>query len=128
MALSIAERIEKHRTLLVWLRHQVAVEERTIRDLEREEAEDQRRREQAHRETTWKLQPARAVQGHPMLHRGNCGQYTREFGLLSRDEVVIAFQEFPDLEMCAICAPWGSLGLDRPTPRPAGSGTEVEFP
>ncbi|MGW5003287.1 DUF6233 domain-containing protein [Streptomyces hydrogenans] len=128
MALSIAERLDKQRTLLEWLRYQVTVAERTIRDLEREEAEERRRREQARREMTWKLQPARAVQGHPMLHRGNCAQYTRELGLISRQEVVIAFQEFPDLEMCAICSPWGSLGIDKPDSRPAADGGEVEFP
>ncbi|MFB7937874.1 DUF6233 domain-containing protein [Streptomyces sp. NPDC056049] len=129
MGLPIAERLEKQRTLLEWLRYQVTLTERTIRDLEREEAEEKRRRDQARRETRWKLQPARAVQGHPMLHRGNCGQYPRDGGLLDRDEVTIAVEEFPGLEMCGICAPWGSLGIDKPAGPPADTGKhEVEFP
>ena len=33
---------------------------------------------------------------------------------LGRDEVVAAFEDTPDLEMCDICRPWGSLGVDKP--------------
>ncbi|MFE4306651.1 hypothetical protein ACFQ9H_31250 [Streptomyces sp. NPDC056517] len=61
-----------------------------------------------------------------MLHRGNCALRAR-YGagdLLDLDGVRRAVEEYPDLEMCeVVCAPWGNLGIDRPT-LPA----EVEFP
>ncbi|MGW7368006.1 DUF6233 domain-containing protein [Streptomyces sp. NPDC054841] len=50
-----------------------------------------------------------------MLHRGNCGLYKVQLGYLDKEHVMIALQEFPGLEMCEICAPWGSLGIDKPT-------------
>ncbi|MBT2439781.1 hypothetical protein J7E93_06525 [Streptomyces sp. ISL-36] len=115
--LSISERLEKQRAVLQWLEYQTAQTAKTIRELEAQEREEQRRREVARRELGWKIQPSRAEEGQPMLHRGNCGQYQEQFGLLRRDEVVIAFQEFPAMEMCDICAPWGSLGIDKPAPR-----------
>ncbi|MEE1813764.1 hypothetical protein PUR59_01740 [Streptomyces sp. SP18ES09] len=40
--------------------------------------------------------------------------------LLMEEEVVIAFQGFPEMEMHETCAPWGSLGIDKPPPRPGG--------
>ncbi|MFF7780432.1 DUF6233 domain-containing protein [Streptomyces tanashiensis] len=117
MEMSITERLDKQRTLLEWLRYQVTSTERTIRNLEHQEAEEQRRREVARRELSWKVLPARAVQGHPVLHRGNCPDAKNVAGLLSRDEVRIAFEEFPELEMHDTCAPWGSLGIDKPPTR-----------
>ncbi|MFD3729481.1 hypothetical protein [Streptomyces sp. NPDC058671] len=72
MEMPIAERLEKKRTLLEWLRYQTAATEREIRDLEREVAEAARRREVARREMAWVVSAPRAVDGHPVLHRGNC--------------------------------------------------------
>ncbi|MEU6979638.1 DUF6233 domain-containing protein [Streptomyces sp. NPDC046371] len=127
--MEIAERIEKQKTLLSWLEYQVHTTREAIRRLEKEQAEEERRREVAHREMRWKIQPARAVEGQPMLHRGNCGQYDRGGGLLDRQEVVTFFEQFPGAEMCDICAPWGSLGIDKPPTRAAGAGAgEVAFP
>ncbi|QGZ53312.1 hypothetical protein GPZ77_34340 (plasmid) [Streptomyces sp. QHH-9511] len=122
--LPISQRLEKQRTLREWLQWQLNVADRTIRELEAEEREQQRRREVARAEMMWKLQPARAVEGHPMLHRGGC-RMGKGMGLLGKDEVITAFQEFPDLEMCEICNPWGSLGIDRPPParKLPGGGT-----
>lgn len=114
--LSISERLDKQRTLLEWLRYQVGQTERTIRELEAEEAEERRRREVARRESSWKIQPSRAEKGHPVLHRGACSLYTESFGFVNRDEVAIAFREFPDMEMCTVCNPWGSLGVPKPVP------------
>ena len=114
MGMPIAERLAKQRVLLERLRYQVGTTERTIRDLEAQEAEERRRREQARREQSWKLQPARAVEGHPVLHRGACEVYPADYGFVNRDEVIIAVREFPELEMCDICRPWGLLGIDKP--------------
>ena len=114
IGMPIAERLAKQRVLLEWLRYQVGATERTIRELEVQEAEEKRRREVARRESSWKLQPARAVQGHPVLHRGACEVYPADYGFVSRDEVIIAAREFPELEMCDICKPWGLLGVDKP--------------
>ncbi|MFB7356043.1 hypothetical protein [Streptomyces gardneri] len=41
--------------------------------------------------------------------------------------VLGAAEEYPVLEMCDVCAPWGSLGIAKPTDRPARPA-EVEFP
>ncbi|MFF9425587.1 DUF6233 domain-containing protein [Streptomyces sp. NPDC014746] len=115
--------------MLKWLRWQGSVTEREIRDLEHQDAEEQRRREVAHRELRWTLSEARAVEGHPVLHRGNCSLAAQYGGaqLLDRDGVVAAAEMHPDLEMCGVCAPWGSLGIDKPAGPPARPGA-VEFP
>ncbi|MET9436931.1 DUF6233 domain-containing protein [Streptomyces sp. NPDC006551] len=117
MEMSIPERLEKQRAVLQWLEYQAAQTKRTIRELEAQEREEKRRREVARAEMMWKVLPSRAAEGQPMLHRGGCHVDPRQTGLLSRDEVVVAFQEFPALELCEICAPWGSLGIDKPAPR-----------
>ncbi|GGR64183.1 hypothetical protein GCM10010282_66460 [Streptomyces roseolus] len=64
-----------------------------------------------------------------MLHRGNCGQYLGVASLLVRSEVIIAVEEFTNLEMCGICSQWGSLASASPSgvqPEP-GSGKSL-FP
>ncbi|RSS57455.1 DUF6233 domain-containing protein [Streptomyces sp. WAC01280] len=127
--MEIAERLEKQKVLLAWLRYQVTQTERTVRDLERQEVEEKRRREVARLEMGWVVQASRAIEGHPMLHRGNCSLGAR-YGvseLLDRDGVLAAAEEYPDLEMCDVCSPWGSLGIAKPTGGPAGPA-EVEFP
>ena len=96
--LSISERLDKQRTLADWLRWQLDQTTRTIRDLEAEEREEARRKDVARREQAWKVQPSRAVEGEPMLHRGGCGLYDRGGGVLSADEVLIALREFPGIE------------------------------
>lgn len=114
MGMPIAERLAKQRILRDWLAWQLGATERTIRQLEAQEAEEHRRRDVARRERSWKLQSARAVEGHPMLHRGACEVYPADYGFVDRDEVVIAAREFPELEMCDICKPWSLLGIDKP--------------
>ncbi|MFI9297555.1 DUF6233 domain-containing protein [Streptomyces gardneri] len=127
--MEIAERLEKQKVLLAWLRYQVTQTERTVRDLERQEAEEKRRREVARLEMGWVIQASRAIEGHPMLHRGNCSLGARHgvSELLDMEGVLGAVEEYPDLEMCDVCAPWGSLGITKPTDRPARPA-EVEFP
>ncbi|MFH8581702.1 DUF6233 domain-containing protein [Streptomyces zaomyceticus] len=125
----IADRLAKKRTLLEWLRYQAAVTEREIRALEHEVAEDDRRREVARREQGWVVSAPRSPEGRPILHRGNCGLRAR-YGageLLDREGVLGAVEEYPDLEMCSTCTPWGSLGIDKPADLP-GRPAEVEFP
>ncbi|MFB7592371.1 DUF6233 domain-containing protein [Streptomyces sp. NPDC056169] len=127
--MEIDERLDKHRAVRDWLKWQLKETERTIRDLEHQEAEDRRRRDVARREQGWVLQASRAVEGHPMLHRGGCSLGARHgvSGLLDRDGVLAAAEEYTDLEMCEVCAPWGSLGIPKPTAGRAIS-VEVEFP
>ncbi|MFD3662577.1 DUF6233 domain-containing protein [Streptomyces sp. NPDC058659] len=72
---------------------------------------------------------ARAPEGHPMLHRGNCGLRAK-YGageLLDVDGAMGAAEEYPDMEMCDVCAPWGSLGIDKSADRPTRPA-EVECP
>lgn len=129
MGMPIADRLAKKRTLLEWLRYQTAVTEREIRDLEAQEAEEKRRREVARREQAWVVSAPRTPEGRPILHRGNCELRAR-YGvgeLLDVAGVMGAAEEYPDLEMCDACAPWGSLGIDKPVGPPARPG-EVEFP
>ncbi|MCX4987024.1 hypothetical protein [Streptomyces sp. NBC_00572] len=129
MGMPIAVRLEKKRVLLEWLRYQAAVTEREIRDLDAQDAEEKRRREVARCELAWVVSVPRTLDGHPVLHRGNGGLRAR-YGageLVDLDGVMGAFEEYPDLEMCDVCAPWGSLGLDKPADRPARA-TEVELP
>ncbi|MEU3430527.1 DUF6233 domain-containing protein [Streptomyces gardneri] len=129
MEMPIAVRLEKKRTLLEWLRWQVTVTARDIRDLERQEVEERRRREIAHRELRWTVSESRAVEGHPVLHPGHCSLAAQYGGaqLLDRDGVIAAAETHPDLEMCDVCAPWGSLDIDKPAGRPL-AGREGEFP
>lgn len=125
--LSISERIEKQRTVLTWLEYQAAQTRKAIRELEAEEKEEERRRAVARAEMSWKVLPSRAVEGQPMLHRGNCHVDPRQTGLLSAQEVFVAFREFPAMEMCEICNVVSSLaqfGIEKPAPRKLpGGGT-----
>ncbi|MEU2434509.1 DUF6233 domain-containing protein [Streptomyces sp. NPDC007861] len=114
MGLSPEERLEKHRTLRDWLVYQLRQEERIVKALEKELDEQRRRQEVARIEMSWKLQPNRAQPEQPMLHRGNCGLHKTAAGYINKAEAFIAIEEFPQLEMCHICAPWGSLGIERP--------------
>ncbi|MFG3041809.1 hypothetical protein ACGFYZ_33395 [Streptomyces sp. NPDC048330] len=41
--------------------------------------------------------------------------------LLNKEEVCLAFEQFPGLEMHDRCAPWSILGIDEPRPGPAGA-------
>ncbi|MFE9743029.1 hypothetical protein [Streptomyces sp. NPDC006477] len=43
--------------------------------------------------------------------------YGTALSLLIKEEMRMAFEEFPRLEMCELCAPWGSLGPDKPPTR-----------
>lgn len=109
MAMPIAVRLEKKRTLLEWLRYQAAVTEREIHELETQDAEEKRRREVARRGRAWVVSESRSTEGHPVLHLGNCGLRAR-YGageLLDLDGVRGVVEEYPDLEMCDVCAPRG---------------------
>ncbi|MFG3041874.1 DUF6233 domain-containing protein [Streptomyces sp. NPDC048330] len=114
----IADRLAKQETLREWLRWQLDQTERTISELKTQQAENQRRQDVARRELSWKVLPSRAVEGHPTLHRGNCPDAARMPSLLNKEEVRLAFEEFPELEMHETCAPWGTLGIDKPPARP----------
>lgn len=120
--LSRSDRIRMNRAVRDWLIFQLRQTERTIHELEREEEEDRRRREVARIETSWKLQPGRADRADPMLHRGNCHLFRTQLGYLDLAHVKVALEEFPGLEMCDQCAPWGSLGIPKPPPRGPGTG------
>ncbi|MFD4589035.1 DUF6233 domain-containing protein [Streptomyces sp. NPDC058434] len=114
--LSRAERIRMHEGLRDWLRYQLRQTERTLAQLQQEGEEDRRQRERERIETSWKLQPRRGDDALPMLHRGDCGLFRTQIGYLDKEHVTVALED-PRLEMCEICAPWGSLGLDGPSAR-----------
>ncbi|WP_329114405.1 DUF6233 domain-containing protein [Streptomyces sp. NBC_01353] len=123
--LSISQRLEKKRTVLVWLQWQTEQTAKEIRQLEAEEKEEQRRRDVARAEMSWKIMPSRAAEGQPMLHRGGCHIDPRQTGLLSQDEVFVALREFPAMEMCEICNVIHSLaqfGIEKPAPRKLPGG------
>ena len=80
--LSTSERLERQRVLREWLRYQLNLTDRAIRELEEQQAEEKRRREAARREASWTIQPARAVEGHPVLHRGACEIYRAGYAVL----------------------------------------------
>ncbi|MFE5709643.1 DUF6233 domain-containing protein [Streptomyces sp. NPDC056501] len=128
LAAEIAERLEKHRAVRDRLRWKLSETEQTIQELARQEAEDRRRREVARREMGWVLQESRAPEGHPILHRGGCTLRARHgvSPLLDRDGVLAAAEEYPNLEMCDICAPWGSLGITKPAARPQCRATSPD--
>ncbi|MFC9797255.1 DUF6233 domain-containing protein [Streptomyces sp. NPDC127584] len=121
MGMPIADRLEKQETLREWLCWQLSQTERTIRELKAQQTEELQRQEAARRELSWKVLPSRAPEGHPTLHRGNCPDAARMPSLLNRDEARMAFDQFPELDMHNVCAPWGSLGIDKPPARPGRS-------
>lgn len=89
--------------------HQAYALQRTrdaIRQLEAE-AERQRERDKVRRmRVSWKLQPSRTHGdgGTALLHRAECGLYTREMGYLNEMEAQIAMAE-EGIECCAVCRP-----------------------
>ncbi|MFF4746768.1 DUF6233 domain-containing protein [Streptomyces sp. NPDC001268] len=109
-----AERIVLLEGLRDWLTYQLRQTERTLEQLKREEEEERRRLEAERIAQSWKLQPARVEGAEPMLHRADCRLYKVQLGYLDREHVTVALEEFPRLEMCAICAPWAALGLPAP--------------
>ncbi|MFJ5829509.1 hypothetical protein [Streptomyces sp. NPDC093089] len=95
-------RRKQQETLRDWLRWLLDQTERTIRELKVQQAWEQRRQEVARREISWKPLPSRAVESHPALHRGNCPDGKNMTSLLT-EEVRIAFEQFPGLEMHERC-------------------------
>ncbi|MFF9654006.1 DUF6233 domain-containing protein [Streptomyces sp. NPDC014622] len=99
--------LDKNGALEQWLEYRLRQVRARIRDLERSEERDRRRRERACIEQVWKLQPERA--GAPaMLHLGGCGLYKTELGHLDSEESLIALAE-PDIEPCEVCRPDAGL-------------------
>lgn len=126
--LSISERLEKQRAVRAWLEYQLQQTIKAIRQLEADKKEEQRRRDVARREMSWKVMPSRAAEGQPMLHRGSCNIDPRQTGLLNQDELLIALREFPEMEMCEICNVFGSLaqfGFEKPAPRKLPGGGKL---
>lgn len=101
-------RLDKLRALAEWLDWQLGQTRNKIRELEIQEQQDKRRREQARAGQSWKIQPQRSS-ASALLHRGNCTLYKNGFGFISREEALIALAE-PDVEACQICNPQTGLG------------------
>lgn len=105
----LAERLEKHRTLLAWLDYQAGLERRTVRDLERQLAEETRRLEKARQGLAFKIQPQRAGT-EALLHRGDCGLFTGEFGLITGEDAIVALRDpGTPIAPCDICKPLAAL-------------------
>ncbi|WP_329043005.1 DUF6233 domain-containing protein [Streptomyces sp. NBC_00178] len=99
--------LEKNRALLEWLRWQVGLTERRVRELEIQEAQEQERRERARAEMSFKIQPQRSSSA-ALLHRGGCATYPDQIGLISREDATVALAD-PDIEPCQVCRPQTGL-------------------
>ncbi|MCX4681972.1 hypothetical protein OG413_43045 [Streptomyces sp. NBC_01433] len=65
--------LDKNRVLAEWLEWQLRQVRSRIRELEVKEQQEERARQRARAEQSWKIQPQRG--GMPaMLHRGGCGR------------------------------------------------------
>ena len=95
--------LDKNRALAEWLEWQLRQVKNRIRELEVKEQQEQRARERARAEMSWKIQPRRGGMA-AMLHRGGCATYSEQFGFINREEALIALGE-PDIEACPICTP-----------------------
>ncbi|MFF1918611.1 DUF6233 domain-containing protein [Streptomyces sp. NPDC058239] len=78
--------------------------ENRVRELE---VKEQRARQRARAEQSWKIQPRRSGET-AMLHRGGCGLYSAQLGFINRQEAIIALDE-PDIEARQICNPQTGL-------------------
>ncbi|MFD5428272.1 DUF6233 domain-containing protein [Streptomyces sp. NPDC127084] len=103
--LTAAERLLRQRALRDWLTYQLRQTEGAIRRLEAEEAEERRREEKTRTAQLWKLQPGRVSGMEPMLHRADCSLYKTQLGYLDHEHVLVALEEFPELEICSVCDP-----------------------
>ncbi|MGW1817321.1 DUF6233 domain-containing protein [Streptomyces sp. NPDC002125] len=100
-------RLEKWRATREYLAWQLRCADQKVRELEAQEQQEKKRREQARAEQSWKIQPQRSSV-NALLHRGNCTLYKNDFGFIIREEAVIALAE-PDIEACQICNPQTGL-------------------
>ncbi len=96
--------LEKNLALVEWLEFQLRQARKRVAELEAEEREARRRREQARAEMSWKIQPQRS-NATALLHRGSCTLFeSGGGGFINREEAMIALAE-PDIEPCGICRP-----------------------
>lgn len=115
--LPLVERLEKHRTLAAWLEYQLRQEQRTIRDLERQLADEQRRKDAAHAALHFKIEPARSSDGSARLHRGDCAVFPGGFGFITPVDAVVALRdEGTPIVPCDICNPAPALNGVRVPP------------
>ncbi|MEU3501691.1 DUF6233 domain-containing protein [Streptomyces hundungensis] len=97
-------RLAKLRVVEEYQAHQLERTRAAIRELEAEQ-ERQRERDKKRRiEVSWKLQPSLAEGGVALLHRADCGLYTKEMGYLNAMEAQIAMSE-EGIECCQVCRP-----------------------
>ncbi|MCT9094272.1 DUF6233 domain-containing protein [Streptomyces sp. ASQP_92] len=75
-----------------------------IRELEAGQERLREREKRQRMRVSWKLQPSRADGGVALLHRANCGLYTKEMGYLNAQEAQIALAE-AGIEPCQVCRP-----------------------
>lgn len=96
--------LEKNRALAEWLEYQLRQVRGRIRELEVQEEQARRRREQARAEMSWKIQPQRS-NATALLHRGNCALFNSGGGgFINREDAMVALAE-PDIQPCEICRP-----------------------
>lgn len=122
------ERLAKHRAVAAWLEYQLGQERQTIAKLEREVAEQERRREVAYRESRFTIEQARTEEEPVRLHRGGCRLNPGAVDFYTGEELV-GVLEGVQVEACETCNPFPGL---RGTPGahigagPGGSGWIVE--
>lgn len=102
------DRLAKLRALEEWLDWQLNSTRAKIRTVEAEVERDKRAAARAHAEQRWKLEPAR--DRRTVLHRGGCGIWKGQHGLLERHEALLALEdETLVVEMCGVCNPGPGL-------------------
>ncbi|MFE3688175.1 DUF6233 domain-containing protein [Streptomyces sp. NPDC059095] len=97
-------RLTKLRVVEEYQAYQLERTRAAIRQLEAEAEREREREKKARMRVSWKLQPSRVDGGVALLHRAECGLYTREMGYLNEMEARIAMEE-PGIEPCGVCRP-----------------------
>ena len=99
------DRLAKLRALEEWLAWQLNSTRQKIRTVEAQVEQERHARQRAYAEQHWKLEPRRGTR-ETVLHRGGCGQWKRQMGYLSREEVMLALEDDEiKVEMCQVCRP-----------------------
>ncbi|MEU6217208.1 DUF6233 domain-containing protein [Streptomyces sp. NPDC047022] len=105
---SLPERIEKHRAVAAWLEFQLGQERATIRRLEKEAVEWDRRKAVAWRERRFTVQEPRHDEEQYVIHRGGCMNNPGARDYVQAPEVVIMMQG-KNVEGCRTCNPMPGL-------------------
>ena len=100
---SALSRLDKLRVVEEYQSHQLERTRAAIRDEEKRDEVERRRREAARAQSSWKIQPKRAGTA-ALVHRGACTLYKGQGGFINEMEARIALAE-PYIGPCQVCRP-----------------------